>query len=119
MTMAMSWCENCGTTTPSISLGTPIQVIPVLKPGVQAEEPGLHSAGGAAEWVVLYRCRSKSGPILEIEASAATFCAAYTEARDSVCEFISDPFFGGACSCCYQVVKRPCCCCCHRRSRCR
>lgn len=113
MTAAMQWCSNnCGTTLPAIALGMPYEVIPVVKE-TPAEERRVQSRDSGADWVVLFRCKSKQGPTLEIRSSpAATFCAAYTEAREFVCEAMANPFFGGACRCCYQVVERPCCCCC-------
>jgi hypothetical protein len=112
MQEAYQWAAaNCGMSGCSFSIGIPYQEIPAEAPGVELKDAEVKRVSTTDEWVVCYRCTSRNGHSLCTEASGPTFCAAYSSARDFVCEQMQNPYFGGACRCCYRVVKRPCCCC--------
>ena len=92
-------------------VGDPYPEETVLPPGVEPEGATSQRVTSSGQWIVLYRCISRSGKTLETESSGSTFCEAFAESRNFVCENIPNRPFGGACRCCYQVVQRPCCNC--------
>lgn len=109
---AADWADdNHPNESYEIRIGIPFEEEGVLPLGVEPEIAKTKRVTSGDQWIVRFRCLSRTGRTLVTDSSGSTFCEAYVESRNFVCENISNEIFGGACRCCYQVLQRPTCGC--------